>query len=220
MSAENFFKKCIFLLYRVHSKCLTKRRCWYCINRCDNCMDAAAVGLTMKMSGTTVKFCSKVCNQEFNTNPKVLNLLPASFRVTNNNGKIAAVPPVGHKMLQFVNDYYDEDEYEIAATHTTRVCVGDGSVDFMKDKVYIIYETVTVLSQTLVAFFISNEFSVIPLTSTPKVCDAEAVVWFSKRIQPSMRSAVEAIVSQAGFASFKEWCTAVIQGKIPFSEQY
>ncbi len=176
-------------------------------------MNAAAVGLTMNMSGMTVKFCSKVCNHEFNTNPRVLNLLPASFHLTNNNGKIAAVPPVGHTMLEYVKDHYDEDEYELAATHTIRICVGDGSVDFSKDKIYIIYETAMVLSQTLVAFFISDDFSVIPFTTPPKACDAEVAVWFSKRIQPRVQSALEDVVSQAGFASFKEWCAAALQAQ-------
>ena len=189
-------------------------------------MVAAAVGLTMNVNGVTVKFCSKVCDQEFNTNPRVLNLLPAAFCLTNNNGKLTALPPAGHKMLQRVNDYFDEDEHELAATHTIRICVGDGSVDFPKDKLYIIYKATTVLSQTLVAFFISDEFSVIPLTASPKVCDAEVVLWFSKRIQPHVCSVLDAVVSQAGFASFQEWGTAAIQGKesyfatIPFYEQY
>lgn len=189
-------------------------------------MDAAAVGLATNVNGITVKFCSKDCKQEFNANPKVLNLLPATFRLANNDGKLTALPPAGHKMLQRVNDYFDEDEHELAATHTTRICVGDGSVDFPKDKVYIIYKITTALSQTLVAFFISNEFSVSPLNIPPEVCDAEVVVWFSKRIQPHVCSVLDAVVSQAGFASFQEWCSAAIEGKesyfasLPFYEQY
>lgn len=201
-----------FIFCRVQSKCQTKRRCWYCINRCDNCMKIAAVGLTKKISGVVVKFCSDVCSGEFNANPKVLNLFPAVFNLTNDKGKITVLPPAGHKMLQRVTDHFDEDEEKLAATHTTRVCVGDGSVEFPKDKIYIIYEISTALRQTLLAFFISDDFSITPLTIPPQVCDVEVVLWFSKSIQHNVRSVLEAVVSQSSFSTFKTWCTAAVHG--------
>lgn len=189
-------------------------------------MASAAVGLTKKSNDATVKFCSEVCGKEFNANPMFLNLLPAEFRLTKDNGKFTAIPPAGHQMLQCVTDHFDEDEELLVATSTTRICVGNDSVEFPKDKVYILYETSTVLSQTLVAFFINDDFSIIPLTNPPQVFDAEVAMWFSNKIQPQVRSVLEAVSNQAGFSTFKTWCTAAVQGEEsyfasrPFYEQY
>lgn len=189
-------------------------------------MNIATVGLTRRICGVVVKFCSEVCSEEFVANPKILNLLPVMFSVANDNGKIIVTPPSGHKMLQRVTDHFDEDEGSLAATHTTRICVGDGSVEFPKDKVYIIYEMSTVLRQTFAAFFVSDDFSIIPLSVSSQGCDVEVVMWFAKSIQQQLFSVLEAVVSETTCSSFKAWCTAAVQGEpsyfvsLPYFKQY
>lgn len=212
---------------RVQSKCQRKRRCWYCINRCDNCMQVAAIGLAKKTSGgVIVKFCSEPCSKEFDANPKVLNLLPAVFNITNDRGKITVLPPAGHKMLQRVTDNFDEDEEILAAVHTTRICVGNDSVEFPKDQVYILYEVSTVLRHTVAAFFITDDFSVLPLSTPPQECDIEVAMWFSKSIQHYVRPVLEAVVAQTSFSTFKAWCSAAVRGEesyfasMPYYENY
>ena len=111
-------------------------------------MKIAAFGFAKKTNGVNIKFCSDVCSAEFNDNPKVLNLLPAIFTLSNDNGKITILPPAGHEILQRVTDHFDEEEELLAATHTTCICVGN-SVDFPKDQIYITYALYTVLRQTL-----------------------------------------------------------------------
>lgn len=189
-------------------------------------MEVAAVGLTKKIDDVIVKFCSEICSKEFNTNPKLLNLLPAVFVLANNNGKLTVFPPAGHKMLQRVTDHFDEEEEILAATHTVRICVGDDSVEFPKDQVYIIYEVSTVLRQTIVAFFVDENFSIIPQIIPPQLCDVEVAMWFSESIRHHLCSVLEAVVSQTSLSTFKAWCTAAVQGKesyfasLPYYEQY
>lgn len=190
-------------------------------------MEVAAVGHARKMGGAVVKFCCKDCSEEFDASPRVLNLLPSVFHLTHDGGKVTVLPPTGHKMLQRVNDHYDEDEETLAAIRTTRVCVGNDSVEFPKDKVYIVYEVSTALSHTFLAFFVDDDFSITPLMSAPQGYDTkDAIIWFIKCVQPHVRSVLQDIVSQAGFSTFKEWCTVALQGKDtyfasqPFYKQY
>lgn len=190
-------------------------------------MQIAAVGLTKKTScGVIVKFCSEACSREFNADPKVLNLLPAVFNISNDGGKITVLPPAGHKMLQRVTDHFDEDENVLAAVHTTRICVGNGSVEFPKDQVYILYEVSTVLRHTVAAFFIADDFSILPLSTPPQACGIEVAVWFSKSIQHYVRSVLEAVVAQSSFSTFKAWCLAAVRGEesyfasMPYYEHY
>ena len=189
-------------------------------------MNAAAIGLTQRISGVIVQFCSKICSSEFSSNPNVLNLLPAVFSIKNDNGKIKVVPPPGHTMLQRVTDHFDEDQELLASSHTTRICVGDGSVNFPKEKVYILYEISTVLRQSFFAFFITDDLSIAPLAVSPEKCGINVAMWFANSIQRQVCSVLEAVVSQAGFSSFKAWRIAAVQGKqsyfasLPYYEQY
>lgn len=172
-------------------------------------MAVAAVGLTRKRSDVIVKFCSKDCTEEFDFKPRVLNLLPSPFRITNDSCKVTALPPAGHKVLQRVVDHFDEDKESLAATHTVRICVGN-TVEYPKDKVYVIYEISTVLSQTLVAMFVGDDLSV---SSMVRESQAEVAVWFCRRVQHHVYSVLNYVASQAGFLSFKEWCTAAVEEK-------
>lgn len=170
-------------------------------------MEVAAFGLTKQTKGLIVKFCSDICGREFNVSPKILNLLPAIFSLSNDNGKSTILPPAGHKILQCVTDHFDEEEEMLAATHTSCICIGD-SLEFPRDKVYITYTISTVLRQTLLAFFIADDFTINPLTIQP---DVEVTMWFSKSIQHNIRSVLESVVSETSFSSFKAWHTAAIQ---------
>ena len=174
-------------------------------------MEIAAFGFTKKANGVNVRFCSDVCSTDFSDNPKVLNLLPAIFTLSNNNGKITILPPAGHKILQHVTDHFDEEQELLATTHTTCVCVGN-SVDFPKDQLYITCALYTILRQTLVAFFVADDYSITPLTIPSEQCKVKVIVWLSKQIQRNIRSALESIVSQTGFSSFKAWHKAATQG--------
>ena len=166
-------------------------------------MEVAAFGLTKQTKGVIVKFCSDICGREFTVSPKILNLLPDIF--SYDNGKI--LPPAGHKILQCVTDHFDEEEEMLAATHTSCICVGN-SLEFPRDKVYITYTISTVLRQTLLAFFIADDFTINSLTIQP---DVEVTMWFSESIRHNVHSVLESVVSETSFSSFKAWRTAAIQ---------
>ena len=172
-------------------------------------MEVANFELTQKANGVIIKFCTDACAREFCANPKILNLLPAMFTISNDNGKVRVLPPAGHEILQHVTDHFDEKEEMLAASHTTCICVGDNSVEYPKDKVYITYTMSTALRHVLLAFFVTDDFSIYPLMNSPNV---EVAMWFSKSIQHNIRSVLESVISQTCFSSFKAWRLAATQG--------
>lgn len=177
-------------------------------------MEPAAVGLTKQVeNGVIMKFCSDNCKESIISSPKSLNLLPSPFKLSIKDGKINVLPPIGHTILQRVNDYYDEYGEELAARQTTYVCVGDGTVEFPKDKIYIIYELSTALRQTLAAFFVSNDLTLSLLTIPPEKSDIEVAKSLMASIQKTIEPVLNDVVLEAGFSSFQAWCSAAIQGK-------
>lgn len=195
------------LIHRVNLKCHTSRRCWYCEDRCENCMEPAAFGLSKKTEDVVLKFCSEQCRVSFCNNPKVLNLLPATFEVSIDNGKVIVPPIPGHITLQRVIDFIYDREEELTASRTIRICVGDGSAEFPKDKLYVVYQRSTVLSQTLTACFVSDDLSLSPLPLPPKECDAECAEAFVNFLHSgkTVKSMLQAVLSDAGFTSLSAW---------------
>lgn len=46
-------------------KCISEKRCWYCKNLCDYCLQPAAFGLCYPSSLYFLKFCAKGCERHF-----------------------------------------------------------------------------------------------------------------------------------------------------------
>ena len=78
-------------------------------------MEPAAIGLTEKAEDVVLKFCSEECRISFRSNPKVLNLLPATFKISINDGKVIILPPPYHTTLQRVVDFVYDREEELTA---------------------------------------------------------------------------------------------------------
>ena len=136
-------------------------------------MEPAATGLSDKTEGVILKFCSKRCKLLLHKNPKILNLLPAAFQVSINDGKVSVLPPPRHIAFQRVVDTLYDKELELNATRTLYICFGDGTTKFPRDRIYIIYQYSTVLRETLAACFVSDDLSLSPLSVPPKNCDVE-----------------------------------------------
>lgn len=170
-------------------------------------MEPAAVGLTEKAEGVVLKFCSEECRVSFRSNPKVLNLLPATFKISINDGRVTVLPPACHITLQRVVDFVYDHEEELTASQTIRICVGDGSAEFPKDKLYIIYHRSTVLRQTLAACFVSDDLSLTPMPLPPQECDAELAESFVNFLnsKKTVESMLQAVLSDAGFTSLPAW---------------
>lgn len=170
-------------------------------------MEPAAIGLTEKAEDVVLKFCSEECRISFRSNPKVLNLLPATFKISINDGKVIVLPPPCHTTLQRVVDFVYDREEELTASRTIRICVGDGSAEFPKDKLYIIYHRSTVLRQTLAACFVSDDLSLFPLPLPPQECDVEVAESFVNFLHSgkTVESMLQAVLSDAGFTSLPAW---------------
>ena len=188
-------------------KCLSRRRCWYCEDRCENCMEPSVFGLAEETEGVILKFCSETCKEFFQSNPKVLNLIPATFQVALNEGKATVIPPPNHVAFQRVVDTLYDREVELNTTRTIHICFGDGSAEFPRDTTYIIYQEYTVLRQVLLAFFVSDDLSLRPLTMPPKTCDMECANSYVDYLQSGkiVDSMLQAVLSDAGFTSFLSW---------------
>ena len=170
-------------------------------------MEQSAFGLAEKTEGVILKFCSERCKEFFQSNPKVLDLIPATFQVAINEGKATVIPPPNHVVFQRVVDTLYDREVELNTTRIIYICFGDGSAEFPRDTTYVIYQEYTVLRQVLIAFFVSDDLSLRPLPMPPKTCDMECAKSYvdylhSGKIVDSM---LHAVLSDAGFTSFLSW---------------
>ncbi|XP_065885531.1 uncharacterized protein [Dysidea avara] len=186
-------------------KCSTVYRCWYCINRCDSCMKQAAIGLTEKVCNVAVKFCCKACQASFHSSPRILNMLPASFKIAVKVDTLDVTLPPGHIILQHCTDYYDKCGEQLSATQTVKACIGDGSVEFPRHKPYIVYEFSTGLDKTVSAYFVNDDMSLCMLTAPVPGCDVEVIKSLMKLIQEKIAPVLEAIAAADGYNSFKAW---------------
>ena len=173
-------------------------------------MKPAAIDLTEKVNNVILKFCSQNCKADFHCNPTVVNMLPVIFTVGTINEEIVLTLPSGHIMLQDVKDYYDECGEELAAQQTVRVCVGNGSTEYRKDKIYIIYEYSTDLYKTIAAFFINDDLMLSMLPMPNENCDVEVAKSLKESIQKRITPMLEAIANEDGFSSFTTWCSAAL----------
>ena len=173
-------------------------------------MKPAAIDLTEKVNNVILKFCSENCKADFHHNPTVVNMLPEIFTVGIVNEKIAVTLPSGHIMLQDVKDYYDECGEDLAAQQTVSVCVGNGSTEYPKDKIYIIYEYSTIIYKTIAAFFINDDLTLNILPMPNESCDVGVVKSLRESIQKRIAPMVEAIAKEDGFSSFTAWCSVAL----------
>jgi len=173
-------------------------------------MKPAAIDFTEKVNKVILKFCSENCKVDFHHNPTVVNMLPVTFTVGIINKEAVLSLPSGHAMLQDVKDYYDECGEELAAQQTLRLCIGDGSTQYPKDKIYIIYEYSTVLCKNVAAFFINNDLTLSMIPLPYQNCDAEVVESFRESIQTRITPMLEAVANKDGFSNFSAWCSAVL----------
>ena len=195
----------ILFVVRRDQKCSTVYRCWYCINRCDRCMSQAAIGLTEKFYNVTVKFCSETCQKSFYGSPRILNMLPTSFKATVRDDTLDVTLPHGHIILQHCTDYYDECGEQLSAKQTVKVCIGDGSSEFPRHKPYIVYQLSTALEKTVSAYFVNSDLSLCLLNTLVPDCDVEMIKSQMKVIQEKTTPALEAIATADGYCSFKAW---------------
>lgn len=188
-------------------KCLTRRRCWYCEDRCENCMEPAAVGLAEERDGVVLKFCSEDCRCSFKHDPKVLNLLPAIFKICIKDGNVSILSPPKHVVFQRIVDTLYDDELDMNSTRTVYICFGDGSTHYPRDSIYILYQYSTVLRQTLLACFVSDDLSLHPLSVSPQCCDIEVAKSHVDYLHSckTVKSMLQAVLSDAGFTSFLGW---------------
>ena len=168
-------------------------------------MEQAANGLTEETEGVLLKFCSKKCKIALRNNPKVINMLPPTFQVSISDGKANVTPPPSHIAFQRVMDTLYDKELELNAIRTIYVCFGDGSTEFPRDRIYIIYKRYTVLRQTLAACFVSDDLSLSILSTPLKSCDTDVASSYIDYFQPEVESMLQAVLSDAGFTSFLSW---------------
>ena len=174
-------------------------------------MKQAAIDLTEKVNNVIVKFCSENCKAYFHCNPTIVNLLPATFKVAVTIGDIVLTLPSGHTMLQDVKDYYDECGEELAAKQTVQVCVGNGSMEYPKDKIYITYVYSTVLYKTTAAFFVNNDLTLSTMPVPLQSRDIGVAELLIESIQKRVTPMLEAIATEDGFSSFSAWCSLALR---------
>jgi len=173
-------------------------------------MKQAAVGLTENVCNVIVKFCSKTCQTAFYISPRILNMLPSSFKVTTMVDTLDVTLPPGHIILQHCTDYYDNYGEQLSAKQTVKACIGDGSVEFSKQKPYIVYEFSTALEKTASAYFVNDDLSLHLLTDLMPSCDLEVIKSHMKLVQEKIAPALEAIAFADGYKSFKAWHYAAV----------
>jgi len=173
-------------------------------------MRQAAIGLTKKVCNVAVKFCSETCQESFYNSPRILNMLPTSFKTTVKDDTLDVTLPPGHIILQHCTDYYDECGQQLSAKQTVKACIGDGSIEFPRHKPYIVYELSTALEKTVSAYFINDDLSLNLLTVPVPSCDVEVIKFQMKSIQEKTAPALEAIATADGYSSFKAWYSAAV----------
>ena len=148
-------------------KCSTVQRCWYCSNLCEICLKDAVYGLTVHhRNGMLLKFCSKECQQQ-HTSPASLPLLVKVFspnQVPDNFMSYSRKIQEGHTELLFIQGYRSDP----AGNHIKidiALCSGDGSEDFPKNCMYIVYYHRSTFSQQFVEYFVTKEMA--PLQMLP-----------------------------------------------------
>ena len=175
-------------------------------------MKQAVVDFTEKVNKVIMKFCSDSCKEYFYCNPTIVNILPKTFKVAVTNGDVTLTLPSGHSMLQDVKDYYDECGEELAAQQIVQVCVGNGSTEYPKDKIYITYVYSTALCKTVAAFFVNNDLSLSIIPMPLQSCDIVVANSLMESIQKRVTPMLEAIATEDGFSSFTAWCSVALQG--------
>ena len=81
-------------------------------------MEPASFGLTEETDGVVLKFCCEECRFSFKYDPKVLNMLPATFQIHKNDGNVTVLPPPNHIPFQRVVDTLYDREVELNTTRT------------------------------------------------------------------------------------------------------
>ena len=175
-------------------------------------MKQAVVDLTERVNKVIMKFCSDNCKEYFYCNLTIVNILPVTFKVAVTNGDVTLTLPSGHSMLQDVKDYYDECGEELAAQQIVQVCVGNGSTEYPKDKIYITYVYSTALCKTAAAFFVNNDLSLSTIPVPLQSYDIGVANSLMESIQKRVTPMLEAIATEDGFSSFTAWCSVALQG--------
>ena len=160
----------------VDLKCSTIKRCWYCLNLCEICLKDAVYGYTVHHgSGMLLKFCSKQCQQQ-HTLPTSLPLLvkvSSPNEVTSNFSSHSRKVQEGHTELLFIQGYRSDP----AGNHIKvdiALCSGDGSEDFPKSSMYIVYHHREAFSQQFVEYFVTKDMTplqALPYYGKTSLCD-------------------------------------------------
>ena len=161
----------IIVIYRnpasVDLKCSTVQRCWYCSNLCEICLKDAVYGLTVHhRSGMLLKFCSKQCQQQ-HTSPISVPLLVKVFspsEVPSDFTSYSRKVQEDHTELLFIQGYRSDPAGNHIKVEIT-LCSGDGSEDFPKNCMYIVYYHRDTFSQQFVEYFVTKDMS--PLQVLP-----------------------------------------------------
>ena len=130
-------------------------------------MKGAVYGLTVHhKSGMLLKFCSKRCQQQ-HTSPNSLPLLVKVFspsEIPSNFTSYSRKVEEGHTELLFIQGYRSDP----AGNHMKvdiALCSGDGSEDFPKNCMYVVYYHRQTFTQLFVEYFVTKDMT--PLKPLP-----------------------------------------------------
>lgn len=113
-----------------------------------------------------LKFCSKQCQQQ-HTSPTSLPLLVKVFspsEVSNDFTSYSRKVQEGHTELLFIQGYRSDPAGNLIKVDVA-LCSGDGSENFPKDCMYIVYYHRDTFSQQFIEYFVTKDMT--PLQALP-----------------------------------------------------
>ena len=122
-----------------------EKRCWYCQNRCNNCLRLSFSGYNTTHPGMPLmKFCSTACQETYSL------------------GKLRSAPvsnESGHPILFNITIPMALKPYGFSYAHIG-VFLGDGSKTFPRKDAYMVYQHRALFCQTFLEYFFTNDFSI------------------------------------------------------------
>ena len=141
----------------VDLRCQSPSRCWYCLDRCDLCLNIVPFGCSRKtIQSLQAQFCSSCQNVAVEKDSMKVNLSPVS---SNNLPLPVAVSPLSasHQVLLHAHCEATIDGKPFLMEFT--LCSGKGSEDMPVPSAYVVYHHWNLFSQQYLEFTVTPEMS-------------------------------------------------------------
>ena len=132
--------------------------CWYCKDLCEVCLKPSSFGFTIRKDNNAVlKFCSQSCQLfgKYDSPPLVFEVWPPSESLPGSQFRSRRIENT-HKELLYLHIQGKLSSGQHCMINMV-FAVGDGSIHYPKDKVYIVYYLRTLEEQQSMEFFVGDD---------------------------------------------------------------